>query len=153
MWKSVLVLQQIHPCRMVVKFFDEVWNQRLFNRAHLYCNDKIACQTVRMRRVQGIDPYQQSLIDFLAPFPDGQLEIRDIAVCESSDFGLRVAVIWLMRGHYKGVPMYGPVNHAPVTILGASHYELRDGKILREWRIYDEVAAMAQIIRGHVAAD
>ena len=39
-----------------------------------------------------------------------------------------------------------------MKILGSSHYEIKDGKILREWRIYDEIAVIAQIIaaRGGV---
>jgi hypothetical protein len=53
--------------------------------------------------------------------------------------------IYPMHGTYGGVPAYGPTNGAPITLLGASHFELRDGRVLREWRIYDEVAAMAQI--------
>ena len=45
------------------------------------------------------------------------------------------------------MPFYGPVNRAPVTILGASHFEVEDGKLLREWRVFDEIAVMAQILR------
>jgi predicted ester cyclase len=39
------------------------------------------------------------------------------------------------------------VNHAPVKILGASSFEIRRGKIVREWRIYDEIAIIAQILK------
>ena len=142
----------MRECRMVQSYFDTVWNQRLFHKAGDYVHDKIACHGVRMKRTQGIDPYQMGIIDLLAAFPDAQMEIRDLVVNESPDFGLRIAAIWLLRGTYSGVPAYGAANHAPVTILGASHFELRDGKILREWRVYDEVAAMAQIIRHNPPA-
>ena len=50
------------------------------------------------------------------------------------------------------MPTYGPITRTKVNILGSSHFELRDGKILREFRIYDEVAAIAQIIRGRDCA-
>ena len=60
---------------------------------------------------------------------------------------LFIAVIWLLRGRYGGIPFYGPVNNAPVTILGASHFEIQNGRLLREWRVFDEIAVMAQILR------
>jgi hypothetical protein len=44
--------------------------------------------------------------------------------------------------------VYGPTNNAPVNILGSSHFEIRNGKIIREVRIFDEIAVMAQIIKA-----
>jgi predicted ester cyclase len=113
-----------------------------------YFADTVAIQTVRLRRAMGIAPFQNELIDLLAAFPDGQLQIRDFAAHRSPDLGLRVAAIWVLRGSYCGVPAYGPVNRAPVAVLGASHFEFRRGKIIREWRMYDEIAVIAQILRG-----
>lgn len=132
-------------CAMIAAMFAEVWNGRRFDRAAAYFDPKIVCHSVRMRRVQGIENYQNEVIDLLAAFPDGQLELRDLVVCESDELGMRIAAIWVLHATYSGVPLYGPPTGAPVKILGASHYEIRDGKILREWRIYDEIAVLAQI--------
>ncbi|MEO7242721.1 MAG: ester cyclase [Variovorax sp.] len=139
-------------CDAVMHMFDEVWNKRLFNRVRAYCDPRVVSHTVRMRRAQAIEGYQRAVIDMLAAFPDGQIEVRDIAVNESPDLGLRIAVIWTLHGTYSGVPLYGPTTRKPVKIMGASHYEMRDGKILREWRLYDEIAVLAQIIQARNAA-
>ena len=139
-------------CELVRNMFDAVWNQRRFDLAPKFCDSKVVCHLVRMRRCQGIDPYQLAIIDLLAAFPDGRMEIRDLAVNESADLGLRVAVIWVLHGTYSGVPLYGKPTGSPVKILGASHYEFRDGKILREWRIYDEIAVLAQIMKARRAS-
>ena len=140
-------------CQIIINMFGEVWNQRRFDLVTKYCDSKVVCHLVRMRRCQGVEGYQQSVIDLLAAFPDGQIEVRDIAVNESPDLGLRVAVIWALHGTYCGVPLYGKPTGSAVKILGSSHYELRDGKILREWRIYDEIAVLAQIIKDRNAAE
>lgn len=137
--------------RMIAAMFEEVWNRRLFNRVGEYCDPKVVTHTVRMRRSQGIPAYQQGVIDLLAVIPDGRIELRDIVVNESPDLGLRVAAIWVLHGTYSGVPLYGPPTRSPVKVLGASHYELRDGKILREWRIHDEIALLTQITRARLA--
>jgi predicted ester cyclase len=135
-------------CRMIARMFQDVWNDKLFDMVGEYCDDTVALQTVRMRRVMQIAPYQLEIMRLLSAFPDGQIELRDMVVHASADLGLRVAVIWLLRGTYSGAPLYGPPNRAPVSILGASHFELRAGRIIREWRIFDEIAIIAQILRG-----
>ena len=135
-------------CAMVQAMFQEVWNGRLFNRVPAYFDRQIVCFSVRMKRVQGIDAYQIELLNLLASFPDFTVEVRDIAVLDGPELGLRIAVIWLMRATYCGVPTYGPITRTPVNILGASHFEVRNGKILREWRVFDEIAILAQIHAG-----
>lgn len=134
-------------CEAVVQMFDEVWNGKFFDRVPHYCSETMVCQTVRLRRVMGIAPYQLETMGLLAAIPDGKLEVRDICVHDSADLGLRVATVWLLRGTYSGSPIYGPTNGAPLNILGSSHFEFRNGKIIREWRIYDEISMIAQILR------
>jgi predicted ester cyclase len=135
-------------CGMVAEMFENVWNRRLFDMVPDYCSETVACQTVRLRRVMGIGPHQLEIMALLAAFPDATIEIRDICAHESADLGTRVATIWLLRGTYSGSPVYGRTNRAPVNILGASQFEIRDGRIIREWRIYDEIAVIAQILRS-----
>ena len=137
---------------LVRGLFEEVWNARLFNRVPDYVSTQVVCHTVRLKRVQNIEPYQVELINLLATFPDYTVEIRDFAVLDTSENGLRVAVVWLLRGTYSGVPTYGPLTHSKVHVLGVSHMEIKDGKVLREWRLFDEVAIMAQIARARLDA-
>lgn len=135
-------------CRLLQDMVETVWNQRMFDRVPQYFADNVVCQTVRMRRVMGIAPFQLETMALLAAFPDGKMEIRDLAVHDSLDLGLRIGTMWLLRGTYSGAPVYGPTNGAKVNILGSSHFEFRRGKIIREWRIFDEIAVTAQIIRA-----
>ncbi|MFM0187983.1 ester cyclase [Paraburkholderia nemoris] len=139
-------------CARVCQMFEEVWNARLFDSVGDYFDETIVCQTVRLRRVMNLAPYQLEVMKLLAAFPDGKIEVRDIVANYSEDLGLRIGVIWLLRGTYSGSPIYGAVNQAPVKILGASHFELRGDKIIREWRIYDEIAVIAQILKANTTA-
>ena len=132
-------------CQFIAQMFEQVWNRRLFDQVVNYCDDTIVCQTVRMRRVMAIAPYQLELMALLSTIPDAKVELRDFAVHESEDLGLRIGTIWLLRGSYSGSPVYGPANGAPIRMLGSSHFELRGGKIIREYRIFDEIAVIAQI--------
>ena len=84
-------------------------------------------------------------------FPDFRAEVRDIVVLDGPELGLRIAALWVLRGTYCGVPTYGPITRTPVNVLGCSHFEMKDdGRILREFRIVDEIAILAQIHAGRV---
>lgn len=135
-------------CETVMSLFETVWNERYFDRVADYFGDACACQTVRLRRAMGLNAVQLEIIGLLAAVPDGTIEVRDISVHESLDLGLRIGVIWLLRGTYSGTPLYGPTNGAPLAILGSSHFEFRRGRIVREYRIFDEIAVIAQILAG-----
>jgi predicted ester cyclase len=137
----------------VLRMFDRVWNQKFFDEVPNHCDDTIVCQTVRLRRALGMNAYQLETMALLSIIPDGEIEVRDICVHASRDLGLRVATIWLLRGTYSGSPYYGPTNGAPLNILGSSHFEFRNGKIVREWRIYDEIAIIAQIAAANARAE
>lgn len=139
-------------CQTILDMYETVWNRRRFDRVVDYCDPKVVCHTVRLHRAQAIDPYQQQIIDLLAVFPDGKIEVRDLVVCQSGELGQRIAAIWVLHGTYSGVPLYGPPTRSPVKILGATHFEMRDGKILREWRLFDEIAVLAQIIGARTNA-
>ena len=41
-----------------------------------------------------------------------------------------------------------PVTNSPIEILGASHFLLRKGKIIHEWRVFDEIAVLAQVAKA-----
>jgi predicted ester cyclase len=135
-------------CALITDMFETVWNGRRFDRVTEFVSERIALQTARNRRVQNVTPYQIETINLLASFPDSRIEVRDLVVCAEPGFGLRVAAIWLLRGTYCGVPTYGPITRKPVRVLGASHFEIVDGRVLREWRLFDELAILTQIIAG-----
>lgn len=137
-------------CDRIRAYYEEVWNQRRFDRASEFCDPKVVSHGVRFKRAQGLYPYVQEVIDLLAVFPDGRVELRDLVVCDSEELGTRIAAIWVLHGTYSGVPLYGPTTGTKVKLLGATHFELKDGKILREWRLYDEIAVLTQIVAARM---
>ena len=63
----------------------------------------------------------------------------------SSYAGLRVAVTWVYKGDYNGTADFGPLTGTPVEILGVSQFLVQDGRLVREVRVYDEIAVRSQI--------
>ncbi len=132
----------------IVDVIEQVWNRRLFDLASKVVHRDGICYSSRNRTATRVLGYQRELERLFAAVPDGRVEVHDVAIAESPFFGVRVGVVWRLHGTYCGLPVYGTPTASPVYILGSSHFLLRDGKIFREWRVYDELALLTQIVRA-----
>jgi hypothetical protein len=133
-------------CELVLDFIDLVWNQRNLAQVHNFMIRDLVLHTIGDRTVIRPDGYQRSLLNFLAPFPAGQFEIRDIATNFAARYaGLRIAITWKFVGRYDGAPHFGPLTNEVIEVLGSSQFLIQEGRIVKETRVYDEIALRAQI--------
>ncbi|MBB3664734.1 putative ester cyclase [Prauserella sediminis] len=136
-------------CEHALGLIERVWNQRMFDEVTDFVARDVTSDISRDRTLTRPDGYQRGLLELLAPVPDGRFEIRDVVAHESGPHGgVRVGVVWWLDGTYCGAPAYGPTTGTPVRLLGSSQFLFRDGRIVREWRVYDELSIMAQIARA-----
>jgi hypothetical protein len=136
---------------MVLELVDEVWNHRRLNRVPDFMVRDLFLHTVGDTTIVRPDGYQRDLLSLVAPFPDAHFAVRDIQTNDNVRYaGLRIAVLWQMKGTYRGVPAYGPLTDKPVDLMGVSQFLVQDGRIVREVRVYDDIALRAQInsVRG-----
>jgi len=131
--------------QIALSMIDEVWNQHLGNKVNDYFSREIVINTTRNRTEARADGYKDELDHLFGPFPDAHVDVYDVAFNHDSFYGTRVSVVWVLSGTYSGIPLYGPITNSPVEIFGVSHFQFRGDKIYREWRIYDELALLAQI--------
>jgi len=61
----------------------------------------------------------------------------------------RTAIRWTLQGTHLGPGVYGNPSGKRISILGMSHYLVRDGKIAQEWTVFDEFALLKQIFRNN----
>lgn len=133
-------------CEMVLEFIEEVWNRRRLQKVNEFMVRDLFLHTVGDRTVIRPDRYQKDLLAMVGPFPDARFEVLDIQTNEAERYaGLRVAVTWTMHGAYRGTPSFGQLTNEPVTLLGVSQFLIQGGRIVREFRVYDEIALRAQI--------
>lgn len=133
---------------MVHEFVTDVWGRRHLERVPEFTHRDLFLETTRARIRTRVANYRSDLVQMLAPFPDATIEVRDIAVATAPEQGTRIGVLWRLAGTYDGAPLYGPITGSPVEVLGSSQFLLRGGKIIHEWRVFDEIAVMAQIARA-----
>ncbi|MEU2652740.1 ester cyclase [Streptomyces albidoflavus] len=136
-------------CEMVLDFIDQVWSQRRLNKVHDFMARDLFLHTIGDRTVIRPERYQADLLEMVGPFPDARFAVRDVQTHSSERYaGLRVAVLWTMHGTYRGTPAFGPLTGKPVTVMGVSQFLVQNGRIVKEVRVYDEIALRAQINAG-----
>jgi SnoaL-like polyketide cyclase len=133
-------------CEMVLEFIDEVWNDRHLNRVSDYMVRDLFLHTVGDTTVVRPDGYQRDMLTLVAPFPDARFAVRDVQTNFAERYaGLRIAVLWQMTGTYRGLPSFGTLTYQPIDLMGVSQFLIQSGRIVREVRVYDEIALRAQI--------
>ena len=97
----------------------------------------------------GVAALEQFWSDMTAAFSGAALHIDSLAERIEPGRTPRVAMRWRLVGRHVGgggLGRYGPATGKPVEILGISHAEVFEGRILREWVLVDELALWMQIL-------
>jgi predicted ester cyclase len=130
----------------VLEMIQDVWNGRDLQKVGKFFDRDLVLLTVGNRLVIRPEGYRRALLHFLESFPDGHFEVRDIQTNYDVRYaGLRIAVLWKFVGTYNGKANYGPLTGRPVDVLGISQFTLHQGSIVKEVRLWDDIALRAQI--------
>lgn len=133
--------------QLVLELIADVWNRRNLSRVDELFDRDLVLNTVDDRTITRPEGYRRALLRLLAPFPEARFDVYDIVTNEAVRYGgVRVAVTWMLRGQHNGaVAGYGPLSGAAVEMLGSSQFLLHGGRLVRETKIYDDIAVRAQI--------
>ena len=130
----------------------EVWNQRMLNRfADAYLST-IHCHSASGRELFGHGDLTQFVIDWLACFPDGQMQFDHFCTVGDDAHGYRTAMRWTFRGNHTGYGIYGAPSGKPVRIMGITQAVVYAGKIIEEWTIFDELNILCQLYMPVIVA-
>jgi predicted ester cyclase len=83
----------------------------------------------------------------IGSFGDARLRVDHVASVEVEQ-GTQIAVRWSMVGTHDGSALYGKPSGERIYILAVTHWLVRQGRIVDEVTIFDEVALLRQIEGG-----
>lgn len=93
----------------------------------------------------GLERMGSAIQGILDAIPDGECVPRHaIALCERGK-APRVAIRWTYAGTHSGEGCYGKPTGIPLVMLGISHFELRNDRIIGEWMLHDDLAIWARL--------
>lgn len=105
-----------------------------------YADDAVVESPVAGGATQGAEQIKQVFKTYFAAFPNLEMEEGEVLVD-----GDRAAVVATFSGNDSGGFMGMPPTGRRVTIPVVFLYEFRDGKIVRDRRIYDFTGTLVQI--------
>ena len=133
------------PEWFVRRALNEVWNWRLFNKISAYFVPNYLCYTSSDRTIYGLGDYRAYVLAFIAAFPDARLNVDHLYWIGDEREGFRVATRWTILGTHDGPSPYGAPTGMPVNIMGISHHLIRNGRFVKEWTVFDELALLKQL--------
>lgn len=140
--------------RDTLSWLHEVFNRRMFGKIKDVYAPTVQYHGPLMSELYGIAAVMHQTIGLVGSVPDALFAPQHICSTPCEEGGTKVAVRWIIEGHHLG---YGILNElgAPtgkrVQITGMSHFHYKNGKIVDEWRVYDELSLLMQVKLAQMA--
>ena len=140
--------------RDTLTWLHEVFNRRMFGQIKDVYAPTVQYHGPLMTELYGIAAVMHQTIGLVGSIPDCSFEVQHICSTPCDEGGTKVAVRWIMEGHHIG---YGILHElgAPtgkrVQVMGMTHYHYKDGRIVDEWRVYDELSLSMQVKLAQMA--
>ena len=128
----------------------DIWQNRNASAAMRYYFDRARIRFPSDREFYGPDQLIPLLEEMFVAFPDMQLSIDHIADIPYLDDVRDIAVRWSFSATHSGenesgTGLYGSASNAPVYMMAVSQWRVKDGYILDDMTIWDDVAFRRQI--------
>ncbi len=139
-----------------IEMLHEVFVKRMFGRIARDYAPTAQYHGPLMKELYGVAAIIHQHLGLIGSLPDASYEVQHVASNPCEEGGTKVAVRWVMEGHHLGYGILGELGDPTgkrVQVMGMSHYHWKDGKIVDEWNVYDELSLLVQVKLGQLAED
>jgi predicted ester cyclase len=137
-----------------LRWLHEVWNKRMFGTIASVYAPTVQYHGPSMREHYGIAAVTHQHLGLLGSIPDLAYTPQHICSVADVEGGTKVAVRWVMEGHHLGYGLLqslGEPTGKRLQVMGMSHYHIKDGKVVDEWNVYDELSLLTQVKLAQLA--
>ncbi len=129
----------------------EIWNWRMFNRVNEIYADTFLGHASTGREFYGKADYLNWVVSVIAMFPDCKFTIDHLYWLGDDAAGYRTSMRWSLVGTHDGYGLYGAPTGKRVHIWGITQHKVKDGKIIEELTLFNELMTLKQIHLARVA--
>jgi len=136
-----------------IEMLHEVFTKRMFGRIAQDYAPNAQYHGPLMKELYGVAAIVHQHLGLIGSLPDASYEVQHVASNPCEEGGTKVAVRWIMEGHHLGYGILGELGDPTgkrVQVMGMSHYHWKDGKIVDEWNVYDELSLLVQVKLGQL---
>lgn len=126
----------------------EVWNWRLLNRVAEAYAAGFRYHGPGERELYGRAAYVAHVLATLTSYPDAVHQVESIHWMGNDAEGYSVHLRWSLVGTHRGPGPEGEPSGRVVRQWGLTHLHVREGLIVEEWTISNELDALRQIHRA-----
>ncbi len=140
--------------RHTLSWLHEVFNKKMFGKIREVYAPTVMYHGPLMKELYGTTSVSHQAIGLVGAFPDAVFAPQHICSTPCNEGGTKVAVRWVMEGHhlgFGGLDSLGDPTSKRVQVMGMSHYHYKDGKIVDEWTVFDELSLLVQIKLAQMA--
>lgn len=140
--------------RKTLVWLNEVFNRRMFGHIKDVYAPTVQYHGPLMAELYGVGAVMHQTIGLMGSIPDAAFAPQHICSVPCEEGGTKVAVRWIMEGHHLGYGILtelGPPTGKRVQVMGMSHFHYKNGRIVDEWRVYDELSLLMQVKLAQMA--
>ena len=134
-----------------LRWLHEVFNRRMFGTIRSVYSPTVQWHGPLMKELYGQAAVLHQTLALVGSIPDCAYAPQHICSVPCEEGGDKVAVRWIMEGHHIGHGLLGPPSGQRLQVMGMSHFHYKDGRIVDEWTVYDELSLLMQIKLGQMA--
>ena len=140
--------------RETLRWLHEVFNKRMFGKIKDVYAPTVMYHGPLMAELYGVAAVMHQTIGLVGSLPDAAFMPQHICSVPCEEGGTKVAVRWIMEGHHLGYGLLqalGAPTGKRVQVMGMSHFHYKNGRIVDEWRVYDELSLLMQVKLAQMA--
>ena len=106
-----------------------------------------------LKEIAGAAGVLHQYLGLIGSIPDAGFMPQHICSVDCEEGGTKVAVRWLMEGHHLGygiLKSLGAPSGKRMQVMGISHFHYKNGKIVEEWTLYDELSLLMQVKQAQI---
>lgn len=136
-----------------LEWLHDVFNCRMFGRIEKIYAPNAQYHGPKMSELYGPAAVLHQHLGLVGSIPDAAYMPQHILSTPCEEGGVKVAVRWVMEGHHLGYGILselGKPTGRRLQVMGMTHYHYRNGRIVDEWNVYDELSLLTQLKLGEM---
>ena len=122
-----------------------IWNANAESVLTKCYADGFAFSGPTRRTGTGSGPYLEMVSELRRAIPDLSLQVDEVYWMGNDDDGYLSSERWSATGTHSGDGLYGAPSGAHVQLWGITQHRVVDGRVVREWMLFNELDLMMQI--------
>lgn len=136
------------PDAFARRLHDNIWNGDMSAVDADYAAD-LPFEGTTERKFAGRAAYKAYVNDLRTAFPDLALQVDEVYWMGNDDDGWLISARWSVEATHRGeTATYREPTNAACQIWGITQWRVRDGRVEREWQLFNELDLMMQIAKA-----